>query len=102
MTTINDGGPAFPKTGRVSSENRRVEDGQVGMTLRDYFAAHASITVDIEADGCINDRLAWNLMDRKAPSWDSDYLAAREYWAEAEARLRYMKADAMIAARGAE
>jgi hypothetical protein len=41
MSEIKDGGPAFPKTGRVSSENRRMEDGQVGMTLRDYFAAKA-------------------------------------------------------------
>lgn len=42
MSTINDGGPAFPATAELVSETadsfvtRRIADG--GMTLRDYFA----------------------------------------------------------------
>jgi hypothetical protein len=36
-TTINDGGPAFPTT--LYDENIKLSD--VGMTLRDYFAAQA-------------------------------------------------------------
>jgi hypothetical protein len=33
MSTINDGGPAFP---------RHAYDGHDGMTLRDYFASQAT------------------------------------------------------------
>jgi hypothetical protein len=33
MSTINDGGPAFP---------RHAYDGHDGMTLRDWFATHAT------------------------------------------------------------
>ena len=34
---INTGGPAFP----VTSENFRNSQSNTGITLRDYFAAHA-------------------------------------------------------------
>jgi len=37
-TPINDGGPAFPVADTIHW------DGHNGMTLRDYFAAHALIT----------------------------------------------------------
>ena len=40
-----DGGPAFPKpignNGASHYEDREVSSEEVGMTLRDYFAAHA-------------------------------------------------------------
>lgn len=36
MSAINTGGPAFPFSGEPG-----VEPGCSGMTLRDYFAAHA-------------------------------------------------------------
>lgn len=40
---INNGGPAFPKTGYFKPELEAVFDSenQDGMTLRDYFAAKA-------------------------------------------------------------
>lgn len=41
MSEINTGGPAFPRSGRVSSVGLVVEEPQRGMTLRDYFAAKA-------------------------------------------------------------
>ena len=37
---IKDGGPAFPTT-----EEHGFNNGEPGMTLRDYFAAHAPIDV---------------------------------------------------------
>ena len=50
MTTPNDGGPAFPivETFGPSGSSGRIENGYGGvrsvggMSLRDYFAAHAS------------------------------------------------------------
>lgn len=41
MSNTNTGGPAFPRSGRVSSVGLVVEEPQRGMTLRDYFAAKA-------------------------------------------------------------
>jgi len=38
-------------------------------------------------------------MDTPAPSWD-DPLESVKWWADAEARLRLIKADAMLKARG--
>ena len=72
------------------------------LDMRDYFAIHADLSQDITADGCIGDRIALNLMDGiTLPNWDDDHLSARRWWAEAESRLRYMKADAMLKARQA-
>jgi hypothetical protein len=47
MTTINDGGPAFPVAEDLKIASAL--DWSCGMTLRDYFAAkamHALLTVD--------------------------------------------------------
>ena len=42
MSTPNDGGPAFPRTGFWSSETQGFDcEPKEGMTLRDYFAAKA-------------------------------------------------------------
>lgn len=94
MTNKIDGGAAFPQSGY----EQWAPEG--GMTLRDYFAANSDISCDLEDDGCIGQRLAVSLMNGALPpSWDNDYLSARTWWAYAESRLRYMKADAMLEAR---
>lgn len=70
---INDGGPAFPRTGADGHTSP-----QSGMTLRDYFAAaalHALVTSAIELDHV---------------KWD------------ATAQHAYLCADAMIKAREAK
>jgi hypothetical protein len=41
MSQINDGGPAFPVPDTYHP-NGQVQFGSSGMSLRDYFAAHAS------------------------------------------------------------
>ena len=95
MSKQDNGGPAFPFVEPDTSCN--VNEG---MTLRDYFAAKADISKDIDDDGCITPRLAFSLMEcASPPSWDDNYFEARLWWAEAEARLRYLKADAMLKAR---
>ncbi len=71
MSQIDDGGAAFPKVGRVNSDNQRVEEMQAGMSLRDWFAGQALA-------GLTND--------------------AEVFWPRA-ATLAYEYADAMIATR---
>jgi hypothetical protein len=41
MTTINDGGPAFPRSAAFSNAERTACTEQDGMTLRDWFAGQA-------------------------------------------------------------
>lgn len=65
MNKINDGGPAFPRG-----------SWDMGMTLRDYFAAKAM-------QGFIAQELASQPYD----------------WADEVARASYAMADAMLAAR---
>ena len=98
MSGVDNGGPAFPSHGMMG------EVVQEGMTLRDYFAAHASeadikcfipSTIGGVADLMV--RLGWT--DKKARDLDpvSSYtdkqFRALRQWA------RYRHADAMLAAR---
>ena len=49
MSTINNGGPAFP----LQSIGPEFEPGYAGMTLRDYFAAKAMqglLSMDLKPD----------------------------------------------------
>lgn len=41
MIQTNDGGPAFPEPGLSGLPNGEFLHGRAGMTLRDYFIAHA-------------------------------------------------------------
>jgi hypothetical protein len=81
MATKDDGGAAFAAPSVYVDENtcpRRVEDGTLGMSLRDYFAA-AVLTASIsriEQDDELPD-----------PLWVAEYC--------------YRYADAMLKARGA-
>lgn len=80
MNTQNDGGPAFPVP------NDANVNCQEGMTLRDYFAAHAPVTLQDARYAC-------------------SYHGYGEGWSDAEraasvavlALMRFEYADAMIA-----
>lgn len=88
MSEQDNGGPAFPTTaGQVVYSH--------GMTLRDWFAGQARINEDE-----LSLPLAEKLMKGSAPNWQADPIAATIWWAQAEAKLRYIRADAMLAARG--
>ena len=80
----NDGGPAFPRTENISDEhNGPLCSAQEGMSLRDYFAAHA-----------MSGMLRFTPRDLK--TWDD-----LEKWSQGVcvANIAYKLADAMLAAR---
>ena len=91
MTKINTGGPAFP--GPCFSEGGHHTGHAMGMTLRDYAAIHAD-GLDDEADA------SYAAVFNPDPQPDNgDYLGWAKWLAKADARMRYIQADAMIAAR---
>lgn len=86
---IDDGGPIHPGT-----EANGLNSGWSGMSLRDYFATHADI-------GSVDElSVSWGeaILGRACPL-SADKLACYRWWADYRAAMRYMEADAMLAAR---
>ena len=95
MSAINDGGPAFPGIPVLSGMNNDIASPGLipGMTLRDYFAIRAN-TDDMPMQGGIQ------LLGRPPPQGGYENpLGVLRWWADYRAALRYMEADAMLAAR---
>jgi hypothetical protein len=118
MIATNDGGPAFPgeqgHDGCGTCKREIGADGTIqwlnlnqGMSLRDYFAANYKVAHDSDGDiqgasqdviGAVVD-IPYPPMDEnnKSKTWQD-----RVRWQiQAEAKLQYMHADAMLAAREA-
>jgi hypothetical protein len=74
----------------------RLQEETAAPSLRDHFAAHVVIEPDLGTS------MARALTGRNMPDYSTDPIANMEYWAEVHARLRYMEADAMLAAREAK
>jgi hypothetical protein len=85
---IKDGGPAFPHHDSGDTGTRP------GMTLRDYFAASADVS-DLMKGMTSNDA---DRIGIPMPS-NSDTLAWAVWRAKVKSRLRFIEADAMLAAR---
>ncbi|MBD8556336.1 hypothetical protein IFT84_17650 [Rhizobium sp. CFBP 8762] len=92
MTKINDGGTAFPVA----------VDGiaySTGMSMRDWFAGNQTVPSQLSVE------YAEALCGRQHPHKTIGALGSDEilqvlaFWADAEARYRYIFADAMLAAR---
>lgn len=67
MNTVNVGGSAFPDPGRAQSAKQRERLTETGLTVLDYFAAHAPITI---ADA----RSAWYASEGAADATITDLL----------------------------
>lgn len=87
MTTRNNGGPAFPRAGNYYQRldgATVTEDGELGMSLRDWFAGMA-------------------LQGMAASSgWESNFDASEQgklKWLPEVAKVAYAAADAMLEAR---
>lgn len=87
--------PAFPQTSIDRGCGLETADsyGLGGMDLRDYFAAHVSVSDDYAQS------IKEALVGRACPSWASQKLEYLAFEAEFEARLRGLKADAMLKER---
>ena len=90
--TPDDGGPAFP----TNAESW--QQGFAGMTLRDYLAAHVSVSEEADYPTGVS----WQELcvaigqPKETPSTGWEGSAVRVLF---EAITRYRKADAMITAR---
>lgn len=96
MSTPKDGGPAFPVVG-MSQRNGQalIAVFEHGMSLRDYFAAHAEPFPSDCSASWMASVLGW-------PTPDLDNMTNNErfLWScRADAAYKYMQADAMIEAR---
>lgn len=87
MSAQDEGGPAFPCDSREARQF-------TGMTLRDWFASQHRF--DADSPGL---HQATAAMGEPPPEWSRDPAACLWWWAKAEARIRYMVADAMLVER---
>jgi hypothetical protein len=99
MEKINDGGLAFP-----NHPDMQIDAPGIGMTLRDYLAVNAP------PQSAVNTGSAIALVGRNPPEWkpymQNDKKSEIEYHKQlakfsidVDVALRFMWADAMIAAR---
>jgi hypothetical protein len=86
-TDGSDGGPAF-------AHGDPTNGGDPGMSLRDWFATHERLEVDT-----VTPELAAVLMGEPGPTGAMPILRRAMWWAEAEARYKYLRADAMLKVR---
>lgn len=86
MSTINDGGPAFPRPAVFTATQGLASPEKDGMSLRDYMAIHASAD-DLRAQAEI-------IRSTQISAGGMGILP--ENWA---ITARYMHADAMLKAR---
>ena len=85
MSTINDGGPAFPYEQHETQDGTWNQTTERGMSLRDYFAASALKGMDIPNGGEYSE----NDRERGNPQREATWIATQAY----------CMADAMLAAR---
>jgi len=91
MKDKSTGGPAFP----FPSDCASGEPGELGMTLRDYFAAHAT-----EEDICTAMDLV-KKVEQVRDLGDGHKVIERGYPSNTRQIARYIHADAMLKAREA-
>ena len=94
MSTIEDGGPAFPL-----AEPGDCVSASEGMSLRDHFATHCGALGD-EVSMVLAAELAATQGVAK-PTDSKDLMGRHRFWCAVHAAHRYMMADAMLAARKA-
>ena len=92
MSTIEDGGPAFPL-----AEPGDCVSASEGMSLRDHFATHCGALGD-EVSMVLAAELAATQGVAK-PTDSKDLMGWHRFWCAVHAAHRYMMADAMLAAR---
>lgn len=100
-TPIDDGGPAFPVPSVGTGDPRDgMTQGSDGMSLRDWLAAHETLADFDDAECSISDQLCVGLAGR-GPSgdWRTNTIEWVKWEAKWRSALKYIRADAMLAAR---
>jgi hypothetical protein len=88
----NKNQPAFPVLELKQLGDKMLLDcAAAGVTKREWMAAHVNVSNEME-NSCIT--FITELMGKQPPSGS---MANHVYWTEAEAKLRVMKADALLA-----
>lgn len=91
----NDGGPAFPSQENVNDPRISGLLFTPGMTLRDYFAAKEDIS-DLDS---LPTHMIEKIAGEKVPSIGIDPIGFITVEAKARAKIKYIRADAMLEAR---
>lgn len=106
MSAPINGGPAFPvstsvndATGEYGHQTGNATWQCPGMTLRDYFAAHADCSTDEMSIPYAESLIGRPMPVQSVPARPTYWREVAEWWAEAEAIGCYLKADAMLKAR---
>ncbi|MFG1417220.1 hypothetical protein V5F38_05325 [Xanthobacter sp. V0B-10] len=91
----NDGGAAFPNAWDDTNEyGVKFSFVERGMNLRDWFATHYPTTELSESWAAV-------VMGEAPPKWEpGNELNCIRWWIDADARVRFIHADAMLKARG--
>ena len=93
---INDGGPAFPNV----PSDPGYSQWEQGMTLRDWFARQDSLKDLGDLNNMqLKDAVPIAVAIAGPHPSGEDPLAWVEWWARVRARLKYIRADAMLKAR---
>ena len=93
---INDGGPAFPHLRRHIADNTYIPIAEGGMSLRDWFAGQEKIDLSEELVLGLLEALAG---PRPVGDWSSTPLAWFHWSNLLQAKIKFARADAMLAAR---
>jgi len=99
MSEPKDGGPAFPfdwKDFQPTTGEQVVREQFSGMALREWFAGQVEFGQNDYPTVCASMK---KLMGEDCPKQNEDFIGYLRYHARFEAIVRYIKADALLAAR---
>ena len=110
MSTINDGGPAFPQPGvkyvywNITTPSEFLPNVS-GLSIRDWFAANESIREWDNQDSHPSTVMCEALAGPKpAHGWSTsnpeELIAMLKWEADWRSRIKYIRADSMMKARG--
>lgn len=88
-------GPVFPEL--LFSQNQATGESTVyecrpGLSRLDYFAAHAEVDPEYTV------AYAEAVVGRPCPNYITDVISNAKWWAEFEAKMKFIKAEAMLKA----
>lgn len=97
----DDGGPAFPADYEAenSRPGSRAWEQHPGMSLRDWFAGQETLSDYDHPDSWKHYGVILEAVSGRPPDAAAEPLSYFKWECEARAKIRFMRADAMIAAR---